>query len=126
MEQLVILTLVPGDDFYDDIADAFAAQRAFYNTPPEEVVATSSDGISWATTDLTGLPVEEGGSFYISGAAVSGDSLAILVGIKPADIDPYEILSNVRRPMGVFFQFCLLYTSPSPRDRQKSRMPSSA
>ena len=23
-------------------------------------------------------------------------------------------------------QYCLLYTSPSPRDRQKSRMPSSA
>ena len=28
----------------------------------------------------------------------------------------YQALSN----------FCLLYTSPSPRDRQKSRMPSSA
>ena len=30
---------------------------------------------------------------------------------------------------GVFLNFghsCLLYTSPSPRDRQKSRMPSSA
>ena len=26
----------------------------------------------------------------------------------------------------VLFLFCLLYTSPSPRDRQKSRMPSSA
>ena len=26
----------------------------------------------------------------------------------------------------VSFYFCLLYTSPSPRDRQKSRMPSSA
>ena len=25
-----------------------------------------------------------------------------------------------------FFKVCLLYTSPSPRDRQKSRMPSSA
>ena len=25
-----------------------------------------------------------------------------------------------------FIYFCLLYTSPSPRDRQKSRMPSSA
>ena len=25
-----------------------------------------------------------------------------------------------------FFGNCLLYTSPSPRDRQKSRMPSSA
>ena len=28
---------------------------------------------------------------------------------------------------GVYdYCFCLLYTSPSPRDRQKSRMPSSA
>ena len=27
---------------------------------------------------------------------------------------------------GDFFNDCLLYTSPSPRDRQKSRMPSSA
>ena len=26
----------------------------------------------------------------------------------------------------VLFKYCLLYTSPSPRDRQKSRMPSSA
>ena len=28
-------------------------------------------------------------------------------------------------PAGLY-QACLLYTSPSPRDRQKSRMPSSA
>ena len=27
---------------------------------------------------------------------------------------------------GRLFYICLLYTSPSPRDRQKSRMPSSA
>ena len=26
----------------------------------------------------------------------------------------------------VYERYCLLYTSPSPRDRQKSRMPSSA
>ena len=26
----------------------------------------------------------------------------------------------------ILFMICLLYTSPSPRDRQKSRMPSSA
>ena len=30
-------------------------------------------------------------------------------------------------PLGeLFLGYCLLYTSPSPRDRQKSRMPSSA
>ena len=33
-------------------------------------------------------------------------------------IDPYFYRSHVT--------YCLLYTSPSPRDRQKSRMPSSA
>ena len=32
-----------------------------------------------------------------------------------------EALENGREVI-----FCLLYTSPSPRDRQKSRMPSSA
>ena len=35
-----------------------------------------------------------------------------------------EILA--RRPMPPSSDTCLLYTSPSPRDRQKSRMPSSA
>ena len=32
-----------------------------------------------------------------------------------------ELLGNV-----IIYSICLLYTSPSPRDRQKSRMPSSA
>ena len=33
----------------------------------------------------------------------------------------YKVMLNVADTNG-----CLLYTSPSPRDRQKSRMPSSA
>ena len=33
---------------------------------------------------------------------------------------------NVRDALELYFDNCLLYTSPSPRDRQKSRMPSSA
>ena len=36
-------------------------------------------------------------------------------------------LFNQESPTSVeYSNFCLLYTSPSPRDRQKSRMPSSA
>ena len=31
-----------------------------------------------------------------------------------------------RKNTGAITMHCLLYTSPSPRDRQKSRMPSSA
>ena len=33
---------------------------------------------------------------------------------------------DIARPYVANAMFCLLYTSPSPRDRQKSRMPSSA
>ena len=35
-----------------------------------------------------------------------------------------EVIAHVDPAMN--WHFCLLYTSPSPRDRQKSRMPSSA
>ena len=31
-----------------------------------------------------------------------------------------------KSPRGKHIELCLLYTSPSPRDREKSRMPSSA
>ena len=39
--------------------------------------------------------------------------------------DSYLQLSGITLNLGEDF-YCLLYTSPSPRDRQKSRMPSSA
>ena len=48
------------------------------------------------------------------------------------DLDLYEqIQSDLKKKRGTAHLFvlgdiCLLYTSPSPRDRQKSRMPSSA
>ena len=39
----------------------------------------------------------------------------------------FVLIQDVRVPMSTgTVKGCLLYTSPSPRDRQKSRMPSSA
>ena len=38
----------------------------------------------------------------------------------------HEIAPDVKTKDALKFKDCLLYTSPSPRDRQKSRMPSSA
>ena len=37
-----------------------------------------------------------------------------------------RFLVGARRVLADLAEICLLYTSPSPRDRQKSRMPSSA
>ena len=36
------------------------------------------------------------------------------------------VLNGQERDLALLYRNCLLYTSPSPRDRQKSRMPSSA
>ena len=38
----------------------------------------------------------------------------------------YATATNAQELFTQEYQGCLLYTSPSPRDRQKSRMPSSA
>ena len=40
--------------------------------------------------------------------------------------DIMENAVDLEVPNKVDYESCLLYTSPSPRDRQKSRMPSSA
>ena len=53
---------------------------------------------------------------FLPGGSSSGGKQAILVLI---------ILGFVWLASGLY-RVCLLYTSPSPRDRQKSRMPSSA
>ena len=49
-------------------------------------------------------------------AVVEGDQLRVIQG----DLFGQHHFTDARYPI------CLLYTSPSPRDRQKSRMPSSA
>src|SRR5664280_3187925 len=43
---------------------------------------------------------------------------------NPRDFDKY--IFQVPLPLHDYSQGCLLYTSPSPRDRTRSRMPSSA
>ena len=57
-------------------------------------------------------------------ATVAGIGILIEKSFQPGrrkiNEQGYEVYSLAR------IKYCLLYTSPSPRDRQKSRMPSSA
>ena len=59
-------------------------------------------------------------------------SLPFKVGEFPQGENPVDNFIPVARVADMLlspggqYRFCLLYTSPSPRDRQKSRMPSSA
>ena len=60
----------------------------------------------------------------------SGDSLRLIAASKPGGaLDGLPSPAGYGDLLGTFDRRaypCLLYTSPSPRDRQKSRMPSSA
>ena len=67
-------------------------------------------------------PVDEDGSGLVTAAGAHYGTYVDLDGEKTKDekqlIHQYRAVSH--------HPDCLLYTSPSPRDRQKSRMPSSA
>ena len=54
---------------------------------------------------------------------VTGDDVVFTIGQA---VDLGEGFEGLRQVIEDRERTCLLYTSPSPRDRQKSRMPSSA
>ena len=64
-------------------------------------------------------PEWQGGAAPTAGNVNSIDTYTYTI-IKTADATFTALAAQTR------FAYCLLYTSPSPRDRQKSRMPSSA
>ena len=62
-------------------------------------------------------------------ALTVGTIVAVGVRFRAPVMDPFlpsVAVFFVAIVIGELFRICLLYTSPSPRDRQKSRMPSSA
>ena len=69
--------------------------------------------------ELTLLPLIVGTVLGIIFGA-SSLYLVLKVGLTVSASIPVAVISIT------LFRLCLLYTSPSPRDRQKSRMPSSA
>ena len=72
-------------------------------------------------------------SFYCQSAVASSIDEKINGIITPLSIIivnivffSIEIYDGIQVPLIVVWLICLLYTSPSPRDKRQSRMPSSA
>src|SRR5678810_350745 len=97
-----------------------------------EPMAKSADGLAWQLRGKGVKVMTE--DEVIAQGKVAGTGKTSDAAQKWADnmTDKYDELSvaepvfgELRNAMDLCI-ICLLYTSPSPRDRQKSRMPSSA
>ena len=104
------------------------AAAAFYPSPFEESVILCMDGVGeWATTTVAvgkknGLEIKKEIHFPHS-LGLLYSAFTYYTGFK-VNSGEYKLMGLA--PYGEPKYTCLLYTSPSPRDRQKSRMPSSA
>ena len=85
-------------------------------------VDVGGDG-SRAPVDLVGRRGSSVGDFYAMGGDEIFEGVASRVVVRA--IEAAVGITVNAKDKGQFL-ICLLYTSPSPRDRQKSRMPSSA
>ena len=119
-----------GDVILEGKVDTPSFQRGFYSNYYGEPQAVLSAGDAYKV--LKGgevgqvLPQYRIGPFNL----LSPDELAFNQGMPPAEPTRFirdEFGNYVGEEDIPFYKTsCLLYTSPSPRDRQKSRMPSSA
>ena len=69
--------------------------------------------------------------WFVGGKAAMAAMLLVVVfftfaGVEASKSAPSDVALADIPPVALEAYLCLLYTSPSPRDRQKSRMPSSA
>ena len=75
--------------------------------------------VPWVTGSNNPFP-----SMRASGGAIGGVEFGVEPQVNNSNDQPYSL--SINKFLVEIDGVCLLYTSPSPRDRQKSRMPSSA
>ena len=67
------------------------------------------------------------GFSHLAGAILAVAGMAVLVTSSALHHDAWKVVSSVVYGTTLVLLYtCLLYTSPSPRDKRQSRMPSSA
>ena len=104
------------------------------------VTGTTNTAVSWQVNGVQGgntvagvvsttIPGTTGEALYLAPGSIPAGGTVTVTAVSQADPSKAaSALLTIQAPSrsGVTYYVCLLYTSPSPRDRQKSRMPSSA
>ena len=131
-----------------DLTNMNANQAALaYQTPLSQAIPLNLISVSYfnddstkaVSPDVTATIVGPGGTVLAQNTVTAevgprGDSTFLFPEFMPTEIGDYEVVftnsltpDTLRSPFVMSdFTFCLLYTSPSPRDATLSRMPSSA
>ena len=97
------------------IGDSWGIDVMYYDLGSSSIKV---DALDYVKIDNVEYEVQTGGTISndISGYGIG------LIGVSDADMISFYVKAGIH----AWDKSCLLYTSPSPRDRQKSRMPSSA
>ena len=97
--------------------DAVLSVNPYYNKPTQEGLYRHFKSIAQATP----IPIILYNIKGRTGVNIETPTLLRLIADEPTIVGVKEASGDIDQ-----FQTCLLYTSPSPRDRTRSRMPSSA
>ena len=121
----------PSDDFAEFMRSGWAPSH-LDGLEPLEVVTYAYSRRQTLSSAFTGIRlVLPAGNFKVRSndtdyAYRPHSAFAYYSGVQGADATADSVLVMEPNVDGGHDTYCLLYTSPSPRDRQKSRMPSSA
>ena len=125
----VVTTLTPEDFGAGNPADLFRALRALYMEGGKIDVVTALDRMgrtpehqSYLLAVMDATPTAANWREYVRIVREQ----ARLRALQSAGLELASTGTTLETARDVVARLCLLYTSPSPRDRQKSRMPSSA
>ena len=94
------------------------------------IVRHAEASISWGGKSDPGLSLQgksQAIESVIELVKFNSQALQLISSPKKRAMETAEPLGQtLKKRIKIMSEFCLLYTSPSPRDRQKTRMPSSA
>ena len=108
---------------FDDVLLVPGASNVMPSTADTSTQVTKSIGLNIPLLSSAMDTVTEG---RMAIAMAQAGGMGVVHKNLSVDEQAQEIRRVKRFVSGTVYNPCLLYTSPSPRDRQKSRMPSSA